>query len=158
VLSLITLLLGATIPAAAQSAAPAASPPVAASAEVPPEARSTLPPDFPWDTFDTVWQALQAELAALVPGGRQVIAAESGHYVQLQQPEPVIATIQQVVEAVRDPSTWTPPAVSPATATPTAWTTPLTRARARAGGHASAPRPLWTEPETCFWRDRLPTN
>jgi pimeloyl-ACP methyl ester carboxylesterase len=78
---------------------------VPASTEVPPEARSALPPDFPWDTFDTVWQALQAELAALAPGGRQVIATESGHYIQLQQPNLVIEAIQQVVDTVRDPST-----------------------------------------------------
>jgi hypothetical protein len=53
-----------------------------------------------------------------------VIAAESGHYVQLQQPELVVDAIQQVIDAVRDPSTWTPLAASPAAATPTAKTTP----------------------------------
>ena len=89
-----------------------------ASAEVPPEARSALPPDFPWDAFDTVWHALQDELAALAPGARHVVAAESGHYIQLEQPELVIAAIQQVVDAVRDPGTWTTPAASPAAATP----------------------------------------
>jgi pimeloyl-ACP methyl ester carboxylesterase len=77
-----------------------------ASAEVPPELRAELPPDFPYDTFDTVWEELQVALAALVPGGRQVIATESGHYIQLQQPELVIEAIEQVVEAVRDPRTW----------------------------------------------------
>jgi pimeloyl-ACP methyl ester carboxylesterase len=35
------------------------------------------------------------------------VAAESGHYIQIQQPELVIDAIQQVVDAVRDPSTWT---------------------------------------------------
>lgn len=86
------------------------------SAELPPEMLSKLPPDFPWDTLETVWQELQADLAALVPGARQVIATESGHYVQLQQPELVIDAIQQVVEAVRDPASWAMPAASPSPA------------------------------------------
>jgi pimeloyl-ACP methyl ester carboxylesterase len=89
---------------------------VPVSAELPPEVRSALPPDFPFDTFDTVWQELQAELAALVPDARHVAATESGHYIQVQQPELVITAIQQVVDAVRDPSSWaksTPSTPSP---------------------------------------------
>jgi pimeloyl-ACP methyl ester carboxylesterase len=86
---------------------------VSVHAELPPEMRSALPPDFPFDTFDTVWQELQAEQAALVPGARQVIATESGHYIQLQQPELVIDAIQQVVDAVRDPSPWATDAATP---------------------------------------------
>jgi hypothetical protein len=60
-----------------------------------------------------VWLELQAELAALVPESRQVIATESGHYIQLQQPQLVIDAIQQVVEAVRDPASWATPAATP---------------------------------------------
>jgi pimeloyl-ACP methyl ester carboxylesterase len=82
------------------------------SAELPPELQSELPADFPFDTFDTVWQELQAELAALTPDARHVVAAKSAHYIQLQQPELVIDAIQQVVDAVRDPSTWASPAAS----------------------------------------------
>ena len=92
---------------------------VPAGAELPPEMRAALPPDFPWDTYDTVSQALQAELAALAPGGRHVIATESGHYIHLQQPELVIDAIRQVVEAVRNPASWATPAANPAAATPT---------------------------------------
>jgi pimeloyl-ACP methyl ester carboxylesterase len=88
-------------------------------AELPPEAQSALPADFPWDPFEAVWQELQAELAALVPNARQVIANESGHYIQLQQPRLVIDAIQQVVAAVRDPSAWASPA-GPGAVTPTA--------------------------------------
>ena len=83
------------------------------SAELPPEMLSKLPPDFPFDTFDTVWQELQADLAALAPGARQVIATESGHYVQTQQPQLVIDAVEQVVDAVRDPSTWSTGAATP---------------------------------------------
>jgi pimeloyl-ACP methyl ester carboxylesterase len=92
---------------------------VSVGAELPPEMTSALPPDFPFDTLESVWQEMQAELAALVPDARQVIASESGHYVHVQQPEVVVAAIEQVVEAVRDPSTWTAPAASPEAATPT---------------------------------------
>ncbi len=95
-------------------------------ADLPPELQSVLPPDFPWDTLETVAQELQAELAALVPGARQVIATESGHYVHTQQPELVIDAIQQVVEAVRDPSTW--PLASAAASLVDAQATPISTA------------------------------
>ncbi|MDQ3695847.1 MAG: alpha/beta hydrolase, partial [Chloroflexota bacterium] len=78
-----------------------------------------LPPGFPWDEVDRAFSGLHRELVAATPGARLVIAAESGHYIQLQQPELVIAAIRNVVEAVRDPSTWTTPAAPPAAATPT---------------------------------------
>src|SRR5262245_13873343 len=71
-----------------------------------PEAQAALPADFPWDALEAVWQALQDELAALVPGARHVIATTSGHYIQLQQPELVIEAIRQVVAGVRHPDTW----------------------------------------------------
>jgi pimeloyl-ACP methyl ester carboxylesterase len=41
-----------------------------------------------------------------VPDARHVIAAESGHYIQLEQPALVIEAIRQVVEGVRHPNTW----------------------------------------------------
>jgi len=41
-----------------------------------------------------------------VPGARHVIAAESSHYIQLEQPALVIEAIRQVVEGVRHPNTW----------------------------------------------------
>jgi pimeloyl-ACP methyl ester carboxylesterase len=47
-----------------------------------------------------VWDELQVELAALSSNGKQVIAEESGHYIQLDQPELVIDAIRDVVEAV----------------------------------------------------------
>jgi pimeloyl-ACP methyl ester carboxylesterase len=70
---------------------------------------------FPPEALETAWRAAEEQLAALVPGGRFVIAEESAHYIQLQQPDLVITAIQQVVDAVRDPSTW----ATPATGTPT---------------------------------------
>jgi hypothetical protein len=51
--------------------------------------------------MERLWQDLQAALAALVPGARRVVAAESGHYIQLQQLGLVTAAIREVVEAAR---------------------------------------------------------
>jgi pimeloyl-ACP methyl ester carboxylesterase len=82
------------------------------AADLPPAMQAQLPSDFPWDTYEKAWGAGQAELAALVPGTRHVIASESGHYIQRDQPELVIAAIRQVVAAVRDPRTWSTPAAS----------------------------------------------
>lgn len=59
-------------------------------------------------------------MAALVPDARQVIATESGHFIQLQQLELVIDAVRTVVEAVRYPSTWGTPEAGFVAATPTA--------------------------------------
>lgn len=45
-------------------------------------------------------QVMQSDLAALSSEGRQVIAEESHHFIQLDQPDLVIAAIRQVVEAI----------------------------------------------------------
>jgi pimeloyl-ACP methyl ester carboxylesterase len=44
---------------------------------------------------------LHSELAALSTQGKRVIAEESGHYVQVSQPELVVNAIREVVEAAR---------------------------------------------------------
>ena len=41
------------------------------------------------------------ELAQLVPGGRLVVATESGHDIQHEQPELVLDAVHDVVQAVR---------------------------------------------------------
>jgi pimeloyl-ACP methyl ester carboxylesterase len=50
---------------------------------------------------ERLWQQLQRELAQLVPGGRLVIATQSGHNIQDDQPELVLDAIRDVVQAVR---------------------------------------------------------
>jgi pimeloyl-ACP methyl ester carboxylesterase len=67
-------------------------------------------PSWPSETMEWIMLALQDDLARLVPNAHQVIAAESGHDIHQDQPELVIAAVQHVVEAVRDPSSWAIPA------------------------------------------------
>jgi pimeloyl-ACP methyl ester carboxylesterase len=50
---------------------------------------------------ERLWRQLQRELAHLVPGGRLVIATESSHDIQHEQPELVLDAIRDVVRAVR---------------------------------------------------------
>jgi pimeloyl-ACP methyl ester carboxylesterase len=45
---------------------------------------------------------MQAELAALSSHGKHIIAEESGHYIQVDQPELVIDAIREVVEATQE--------------------------------------------------------
>ena len=73
--------------------------------ELPPELTADLPPGL-IDAAADAHRTGQAQLAALVPDARHVIAAESSHYIQLEQPALVIEAIRQVVEGVRHPNTW----------------------------------------------------
>lgn len=58
---------------------------------------------------ERLWQTLQDELAALVPGSKHIVAKQSGHVIQQDQPELVVKAVRDVVEAVRDPGTWKTP-------------------------------------------------
>ena len=73
-----------------------------------------FPAGWPLEVEARLHDELQQDLAGLVPGGRRVVAKKSGHYVQRSQPDLVVAAIRDVVQAVRDPSTWaTPPSGTP---------------------------------------------
>ncbi len=61
---------------------------------------------FPPEKLETAWRAAQEGLARLTPDARFEVAAESSHYIQLQQPELVIDAVRAVVDAVRDPASW----------------------------------------------------
>jgi pimeloyl-ACP methyl ester carboxylesterase len=65
-----------------------------------------LPADFP-GALDKAWHAAQDALATLAPNAKHKIATRSSHYIQVQEPQLVIDAIKQVVEAVRNPATWT---------------------------------------------------
>jgi pimeloyl-ACP methyl ester carboxylesterase len=52
--------------------------------------------------YEPVWRQLQAELAELSTCGELVIAEESGHNIQLEQPEVVVGAIREVVKTTKD--------------------------------------------------------
>jgi pimeloyl-ACP methyl ester carboxylesterase len=64
------------------------------------------PPGYPAAALEAAWLPLQENLAALVPDSRLVVAEQSGHFIPGDQPELVIEAIREVVETVRDPSSW----------------------------------------------------
>jgi pimeloyl-ACP methyl ester carboxylesterase len=49
----------------------------------------------------SAWHDMQAELTRLSKNSAQVIAVNSGHFIQLDAPKLVIAAVRQVVDAVR---------------------------------------------------------
>lgn len=50
---------------------------------------------------EQIWRELQLDLVERAPGSTHIIAGQSGHYIQLQQPELVIEAIRQVVRDVQ---------------------------------------------------------
>jgi pimeloyl-ACP methyl ester carboxylesterase len=64
-------------------------------------------PGWPADAMEDIMTELQNDQASLVPDAKYVVATESGHNIHQDQPELVIDAIRDVVDAVRDPSTWT---------------------------------------------------
>jgi hypothetical protein len=59
---------------------------------------------------------VQQELATFVPGGRVLLSTQNEHVLPEANPGLVVDAVRQVVEAVRDASTWP----APTTGTPAA--------------------------------------
>jgi formylglycine-generating enzyme required for sulfatase activity/pimeloyl-ACP methyl ester carboxylesterase len=55
------------------------------------------------DKFNQIWVELQVELAQLSSNSTHIIAEESGHFIQHDQPDLVIGAIEQVVQESRAP-------------------------------------------------------
>ena len=66
--------------------------------EVPPDPYT---PAYLVKPFNDAWQKMQQELAKLSTRGTQVIAKNSGHYIQLRRPDLVIEAISKVVDQIR---------------------------------------------------------
>ena len=61
-------------------------------------------PDDPYgEMLESIWQQMQKEMVELSPEGIQIIAANSGHLIQLEQPDVVVLGILTVLEAARHP-------------------------------------------------------
>ena len=74
---------------------------------------SDLPGGLTGEGLEHAWTVEQDRLATLLLDARHVIARESEHYIQLQQPELVIEAVREVVTAERDPASWATPAATP---------------------------------------------
>jgi pimeloyl-ACP methyl ester carboxylesterase len=64
----------------------------------------TPQPDLPEvlvEPTNDVWQQMQIELAHLSTRGKQVIAKNSGHYIQLNRPDIVIEAVRNIVDQAR---------------------------------------------------------
>ncbi len=61
----------------------------------------SFPAVYPIAALERAFQASQDDLATLVPGARHVIAENSEHYIQLDQPALVKREIRRVVQEVR---------------------------------------------------------
>jgi pimeloyl-ACP methyl ester carboxylesterase len=48
--------------------------------------------------YEQAWQVMQSELVVLSSNSKQVIARQSGHYIQLQQPQLVIDAIYEIMQ------------------------------------------------------------
>ena len=69
----------------------------------PPDA-ATLLPGVSVAASERLWGEQQADLTTLLPNSQQILAEESGHYIQRDQPDLVIDAIGDVIQAVRDSS------------------------------------------------------
>lgn len=56
-------------------------------------------PDSDAAVFEQEWTDMQKELAGLSSNSRRIIAEQSGHYIQLDEPNLVIDAIRQIVES-----------------------------------------------------------
>ena len=68
---------------------------------------NTPQPDLPEDLVkptNDVWQQMQTELERLSTRGVQVIAKNSGHYIQLDRPDVVITAVRDLVDQARQNS------------------------------------------------------
>ena len=50
--------------------------------------------------IETEWQQQQIKLATLVPGGRRIVATESGHMIPAEQPGLVVGVIEDMLQQI----------------------------------------------------------
>lgn len=81
--------------------------PLAVLSSDPTRPQPDLPEDLVKPTNDA-WQQMQRELAHLSTRGTQMVAKNSGHYIQLDRPEVVIDAVRRMVDQVRQPQSEPP--------------------------------------------------
>lgn len=68
-----------------------------------PDRREDFVPDEWEELIQPIWLQLQADLVKLSTRGKQIVAKNAGHNIQLDDPQLVIDAINDVVAQVRDP-------------------------------------------------------
>ena len=53
------------------------------------------------EEMSRAWEEMQTEMVALSPYGKRIIARKSSHYVQRDEPEVVVAAIEEVLTGLR---------------------------------------------------------
>jgi pimeloyl-ACP methyl ester carboxylesterase len=76
--------------------------PLAVLSHDPDKPSAELPEDIAKSTNDA-WEKMQEELSHLSTRGTQVVAKNSGHYIQLDRPDVLIDAIRHVVDETRQP-------------------------------------------------------
>jgi len=72
---------------------------------------SERPPGWPIAEGEALLRRLHQEITALVPSGEDTVVEGIGHTIHQERPDVVIAAIERVAAAIRDPDSWaTPPA------------------------------------------------
>jgi len=72
-------------------------------------ASGQFPPEVTANFAEALWSAqikAQASLARLFPNAKHITNMNSTHYIHINQPQLVIDSIREVVDAVRNPSSW----------------------------------------------------
>ena len=64
---------------------------------------SSLPPEVDSET-NLAWEKMQEELNHLSTNSELIVAKRSGHYIQHDRPDVVVAAIRQIVDRVRQRS------------------------------------------------------
>jgi hypothetical protein len=58
-------------------------------------------PDVFSEHLESAWRKGQLYLASLIPGSEFVVAGESEHYIEVEQPELVVDAVRRELSAVR---------------------------------------------------------
>ena len=53
---------------------------------------------------DAVWEGLQKQLAGLSDKGSAIFVADSGHFIEIDQPQALISAVDDIVNQVRSPA------------------------------------------------------
>lgn len=51
---------------------------------------------------DAVWEGLQKQLAGLSDKGSAIFVADSGHFIEIDQPQALISAVDEMVDQIRD--------------------------------------------------------